>query len=276
MSGLVLDMVSDLGHIWLSLKFEIRKHWKRNRLIITGLLALLLPLLFYIVPLATGTEFPSSADIYASINLSFLSLLIVICAAIFAGDSIAGETEKRTSLMLYSAPQRRNSIFIGKYLAALLATSATVGLYYLITMIEIGAIYGFAEVSINFLKSFLLAILYSSAVVSVVYFLSSLMNRAIVATLLGFFSMMLILPIISNVLSMVDMDPWFMLTHSADLITDVLGQSLNRNFGPGGANPPGMIGTFNPEFYTGTLVMTFYSVFFFIAGVVNANLKRME
>ncbi len=140
----------------------------------TGILAILLPTLFYIVPRAAGREFASTADAFASSIISFITLLIIISGAIFEGDAISGEQEKRTGLLLYSTPQRRNTISVGKYLAAIIATFSVVSLYYLITAVEITTIFGADEISVNFIKSFLTALLYSTSVVSLIYSLVAL------------------------------------------------------------------------------------------------------
>lgn len=99
----------------------------------------------------------------------------MLSGAIFAGDAVSGEQEKRTGLLLYPTPQRRKTISIGKYLAAIFATFLVVSLYYLITALEITVIYGIYEISPNFFKSFLTAILYATSVVSLIYFFSSIM-----------------------------------------------------------------------------------------------------
>ncbi|MCK4614379.1 MAG: ABC transporter permease [Thermoplasmata archaeon] len=275
MISLKKDILTDFEDIGLSVQFELRKHYRRNRFTMTALVALLLPLLFYIVPVAMDTDFADTADEFASGNVAFVTLLIILSGAIFAGDSIASETEKRTGLMLYPTPQRRNTIFIGKYLAALIPTMGVVSIYYLVTALEITQVYGAAEISSNFVKSYLIALLYSASVVGIIFFFSSIMERSIVATLLGFFSLMMIMPIVSNVLSMVDVNPWFMVTHSANLISDVFAQYREGGFGPGN-DKEGFGGGFSPEFGTGILVMTTYAVVSFIAALGIANVKKME
>lgn len=276
MVSLFQDIKTDLRHVKLSTLFELKKHVKRNRLFMTGIIALILPTLFYIIPLVSGGDFASTADAFASSNLNFITLLIILSGAIFAGDVISGELEKRTGLLLYPTPQRRNTISVGKYLAALIATLSVVSLYYLVTALEITAIYGAAEISLNFIKSFLTALLYSTSVVSLIYFFSSIMNRSIVSTLLGFFVLMLILPIISSVLSIAEIDPWFILTQSADLISDVFGLSGGGGFRPGGENGPISGISFTIEFSLGITMMLAYSILFFLAGVVISNRKQME
>lgn len=269
------DILTDLEDIWLSFQFEMLKHFRRNRFTMTVLVGLLLPLLFYAVPATMDSGFADTADEFASGNVAFVTLLILLSGAIFAGDSIASETEKRTGLMLYPTPQRRNTIFIGKYLAALVPTMGVVSIYYLVTALEITQVYGFSEISSNFVTSYLIALLYSSSVVGIIFFFSSIMERSIVATLLGFFSLMMIMPIVTSVLSMADVNPWFMVTHSADLITDVFAQFGTGGFGPGN-DEGGFGGGFSPNFGTGILVMTTYAIVSFVAALVVANVKKME
>lgn len=270
------DILSDLEDIGLSFRFEMLKHLRRNRVTMTVLIALLLPLLFYVVPAAMDSGFADTADGFASSNVAFVQLLIILSGAIFAGDAIAGETEMRTGLMLYPTPQRRNTIFIGKYLAALVPTMGVVSIYYFVTAMEITKIYGFSDISSNFMKSYLIALLYSSSVVGIIFFFSSILKRSIVATLLGFFSLMMIMPILTSVLSIAGINPWFMVTYSAGLISDVFAQYSEGGFGPGQHEDDGFGEGFSPVFGTGIMVITAYAVITFVAALVAANVKKME
>ena len=272
------DICTDMTHVYLNVLFELKKHWKKNRIILVSLLAVALPLIFYAIPPLLDSDYSATANGFASSNLGFISLMIIISAAMFTGDSISSEFENRTGLMLFPTPQRQNSIFVGKYIASVLATWLAVILYYLVTLIAIGQIYGFDQVSMEFLQSFLLALLYSASAVSLIYFFSSVMKRAITSTLIGFFALMMIMPIVSLVLTLGNVDPWFIITHSADLITDVLGTS-GASFGPGGSSdggPMSGLADFSPDFYVGIGVMAGYAIGFFIAGLGIANRKKME
>ena len=278
MSTFKEDVSTDMMHISLNVAFELKKHWKKKRLPIVMLLALVLPIIFYAVPPLLDVEYADTANGFASTNLGFISLLIVISAAMFTGDSICSEFENRTGLLLFPTPQRQNSIFVGKYIAALLSTWMAIAIYYLVTMLGMVQIYGMGDIGIEFLKSFLLALIYSASAVSIIYFFSALMKRSITSTLVGFFSLMMILPIITTVLSVGNVDPWFLVTHSADLIGDVLGSS-GGGFGPGqvGDGGPAFGGaSFSPDFYLGLGVMVTYTIGFFVAGLGLANRKKME
>jgi len=262
------DVADDLRHVYLSAVFELRKHYRRRRLLVTTTLSLILPVLFYVVPLAFDVSFPDRPESFASRNLGFVVLLITISGALFAGDAVSGEFENKTGLLVFPTPQRRNSIFVGKYVAAVFGTWIGVGIYYLVTCVELGHIYGLSRVSEPLVRSFLLALLYSTSVVSVIYFLSSTFRRSITSTLLGFFSLLMILPVLGGVLSFVDVDPWFILTTHGDLVTNVF------NLGPSFRFAGGSVEYYVPDFYLGIAVMTVYAVVLLVIGLGIASRKE--
>ena len=268
MGSLKNDMMTDIKHVYINVKFELRKHLKRKRLILVLILAILLPLIFYVVPPLLNMDYSDTANDFASANLGFITLLIIISAALFAGDAISGEFENKTGLLLFPSPQRRTSIFLAKFIAALMLTSLVVSIYYLVTVLEITGIYGASEITTEFIKSYLIAIIYATSVTGILYFLSSIFKRSVISTITGFFSMMMILPIISTVLQMADVEPWFIVTYSSDLVTNVLGTSR-----PGFR---GMTTSFTPDFHLGIAVMVAYTLILFFVTLMIANRKKME
>ena len=270
-------ITGDLRDMRLSAGFEIKKHVRRKRMYITLGLAVVIPFLFYLVPTISGGDFDDTAVEFASSGLGFVNVLIIISAAIFVGDAISGDFEKKTGLLLFPTPQRKNSIFIGKYLAAMGSVFLVISVYYLVLVLEIIQIYGASDLSREFLKSFLLALVYSTSVLSMIYFLSSILKRSVTSSLSGFFLLMMVIPILSMLLRAADVDPWFMVTHNADLITDVLG-AMGSGFGPGNDGDGGPISaaTIEPGFYRGVVVMLAYGIIFFLGALGFANRRRME
>ena len=102
-----------VSQTWLSFRFELLKHLKRLRLLILAGVGIVVPLLFLIY---YYKGHPVAASDFASASLMLMNVLILISAAMFAGDAICGEFEKKTSLLLFPTPQKRSSIFAGKYL----------------------------------------------------------------------------------------------------------------------------------------------------------------
>ena len=268
-----IPALDDFKNMYLSVRFELLKHLRRKRVIITLALAILIPLIFLTVPPALGQDYADTANVFVASNLAFISLLIILSGAIFTGDAISGEFEKKTGLLLFPTPQRKSSIFMGKYVAAVISTWLIVSIYYLVTILEISSIYGASGITIELAQSFLLALLYSTSVVSIVFFFSSIMKKAITSTLIGFFLLMMILPIITTVFTVAEVDPWFIVTHDGDLITNVLGAGNGDGFGPShGFN----LTTFEPELWSGIGVMSAYTIILFLIGIVFANRRRME
>jgi ABC-2 type transport system permease protein len=190
----------------------------------------------------------------------------------FAGDAVCGEFERKTNLLSFPTPQRRSSIFAGKYIAALLATFLVVLLYYVVMTLQIAQLYGWGEIPAELGKSFLTALLFSAAAVSVVYFFSSLLKRSISSTIVGFLFLMVILRVVQQILMHVNQEPWFIVTYSADLITNVLGVSSSLGFGRGEGEPN--LTVFTPHLGVGIGVMVAYAIVGFVAGMAIAIRKE--
>ncbi|UCG84041.1 MAG: ABC transporter permease subunit, partial [Dehalococcoidia bacterium] len=127
MTSLTRSISGDVFDTYLSTKFEWKKYLRSKRLIIITLLTIAVPLLVYVIPEITDVNIQVNTLVVT--NLEFLSVLIVIYAALFAGDAISGEFERKTGLLLFPTTQSRSSIFFGKYLASVTAVFLTVIIY---------------------------------------------------------------------------------------------------------------------------------------------------
>ncbi len=215
----------DFFDTYLSFKFELLKHWKRRRLLIVAALAVGLPLLFYAYT-------PDDSYMFAANALDVVRVLGAIIAALLVGDVVCGEFEHKTGLVLFPTPQRRSSIFLGKYLAALVPTLLAAALYYVTMTLQIAQIYGWGEIPGELGKSFLIASLSAAAAVSVIFFFSSLLKRSVAAIIGGFMSLWMISFILEGILMRVGQEPWFLVSYSSRLIVEVLGVLSDLPFNP--------------------------------------------
>lgn len=215
----------DFFDTYLSFRFELLKHWKRKRLLIVAALAVGLPLLFYAYT-------PDSSYMFAANALDVVRVLGAIVAALLVGDAVCGEFERKTGLVLFPTPQRRSSIFLGKYLAALVPTLLAAGLYYVTMTLQIAQIYGWGEIPGELGKSFLITSLSAAAAVSVIFFFSCLLKRSIAAIIGGFMSLWMISFILEGILMRVGQEPWFLVSYSSRLIVEVLGVLSELPFNP--------------------------------------------
>ena len=83
---------------------------------------------------------------------------------------------------------------------------------------------------------------------------------------------MLIMPITSSILVSVDIEPWFIVTYSAGLISTVLGD-VSPAVGPG--HGP-FEEAFEPAFGVGIGIMMAYTIIAFLGSMKIANSKSME
>jgi ABC-2 type transport system permease protein len=275
MLSLGADIKEDIIHTLVNVRYELRKHFRRKRILLAAALALIIPILFYIIPKIRNVEFASTSVAFMSSSLGFINLLIIISAAMFAGDAISGEFETRTALISLSTPQRRSSIFIGKYVASVLAVFAIIVLYFSIVSAETLGIYGIGSMPDAAGKSFLLSLLYGTAAVSMTFFFSSILKGVMSSTLLSFFTFLMILPIVSALLQVASVEPWFIVTYSAGLMTNVFVQE--PAFRAGSRNgPPSLVTQTIPNFTVGVEVMAAYAIILFILAMVIAVRKDVE
>lgn len=277
MRRLIDNIKSVMYDTFLSTKFELKKLLRRNRIQMAAILAIFLASVFYIVPTIWDVDLADTAKGFASTNLGFVNLFIIISAVLFGGDIVSSEFENETGLILFPTPQNHNSIFIGKYIASVLTTFTAVSIYYGVTALEIQYVYGLSNIIVEFGKSYLFSILYMFGAVSLIFFFSSTLKRSITSALLGFFSLLMILPITGNVLKMVDIEPWFLITYYEGFITEVLGVVETGGIGPGKTGGPfTTTASFSPDFHTGIYVILGYTVILFLLGLYFANRRRME
>jgi len=256
-------------HIGQSAQFEMLRNLKRNRFYITWALAIVIPLLFYVVPALLSSGYPDTANQFSFTSAMFVSLLVILSAAIFGGDAISAEFEKKTGLYLFPTPQRRSSIFIGRYISNWLAIVSVLSIFYLVTGVGIIEIYGTEGITTEFIQSYLLSLLYGSAALSVVFMFSASLKRTISSTMLGIVALLLLMPIVAGILTTVSVDPWFILTNAAGQISDVFGVS------PPDRGPVEMV-TASGDLATGVLVMASYTVVLFVISILIANRRALE
>jgi len=257
---------SPLTQVLTVTAYEIRKYLRGRRLVgMLLLLALIVGLLVGLPP-ALGIAYATEPNQFVSTFAGFSSLLVVLGAVLFAADALVSEHEKRTGYFLFPNPVRREVLVVGKLAASLLTSAVVISLYYAAATIAARVITGSTTWEIGL--SYLYSLAYVAAVVGVAFLLSSIFKTTVSATVLTFFLFTLIFGIVSAILPLADIDPWFLPTSASGIIGNVLAPASPFP-GPGGGFP-----TFVPDVMTSLLVFAAY----FVAGSVLAVLlfRRRE
>ena len=203
---------------YVVMKNEFRKFFSGKRMLIfLAMIALLLAILT-VAPYLLGTELPDDPGRLSMGYIKMSPMIVLMAASLFASISIVSEYEERTALIIFTRPIRKVSIFGGKFAAAFLVNVAFTGLYYLVTaVVSLIVAHG---VDPDLYTSFGLAVAFAFAVSGIATLFSSFVKKASVATIFTFVTPLIILPVVSMVLQMADMNVSRMLDQAAAAIAN--------------------------------------------------------
>lgn len=231
---------SSLIQVGTITKYELVNYFRSRRffvLLIIGVIigALLTALVGYYRP----TSFlDSSLDFYASWWAGSITFVIILSGIFYGGDAISGEFQNKTGYFLVANPLRRSSIYIGKWLAALIASLIMLAVFTAIT-IGNGIYYFGLNIPYQLWESLLFSILYLVAVLGFTFFFSSLFKTTsmsiLVTAILFLFAFTLIQAL---VVGLAKIEPWFLITYGATIITNVLVNPYPTTLSQGGEFAP--------------------------------------
>jgi ABC-2 type transport system permease protein len=215
---------SSIAQVGTIMKYTFLDYFRSRRFFILLALTLIISAL---LTLLVGYYRPQS---FLLDSLSFYSswwgnsstFVIILGGIFFGGDAISGEFQNRTGYFGVPNPIRRSSIYIGKWLSAFIA--ATV-MFIIFVVIAIGnGIYYFGlNVPIEFGESLLFAWFYLAAVMGFTFFFSSLFKSSSMSILITTILFLFVFSLIQTLVAiLVKIEPWFMLTYGAGIITSVL------------------------------------------------------
>lgn len=264
-------MTSSLRQIIVVTRYELLKHLRRRRLFAVLIIAVLSGILLIIVPYVLHVAVPKEAKDWASTFFSFASTLIVVVGAFFAGDAIASEFEHKTGYVLFPNPVKRNSLVLGKFTAALASALLPIGFYYILGTGGLLSIYG--TVPLEIVPSFLYAVLYLLCVLGLTFLFSALLKSSMSATLLSFFMFILILQIVSSVITLAGIEPWYMPNYAGGSITQVINPQQDRVLEFPGSSLK--VYQFYPKFPASLFVLCAYFVAALALSVLVTDRKEM-
>ena len=263
--------VSTSRQIIVVARYELLKHLRRKRLLAVLVIAALTGSLLIVVPYALNVPLAEEAKTWASTFFSFASTLIVIVGAFFAGDAIASEFEHRTAYVLFPNPVKRASLVLGKFAAAFTSALLPIGFYYALGAVALLSIYGVVLWEIG--VSFLYALLCLLCVLGMTFLFSSLLKSSMAATLLSFFMFIFILSIVSSVITLAGIEPWFMPNYAAGSITQAINPQEDTIIQIPGS--PLKVYQFYPKFPVSIVVQATYLIAGLVLSIAIVNRKEM-
>jgi ABC-2 type transport system permease protein len=215
---------TSVQQIGIVTKYELLNYFRSRRffiLLVIGLIisALLTFIVAYYRPVSFLSDYLTFYSSWWGMSVTFV---VILSGIFFGGDAISGEFQNKTGYFLVGNPLRRSSIYIGKWLAALVASLIVFGVFTAITVAN-GVYYLGTNIPYQFGESFLFALLYLIAVLGFTFFFSSLFKSSamsiLVTAILFLFAFTLIETVVSDLASI---EPWFIITYGAGIIGNVL------------------------------------------------------
>ena len=212
----------------------------------------------------------NSNDLYSPLWAMFVYVVIVFAGIIFGGDAIAGEFQNKTGYFLMGLPIRRATAYVGKYLAAFIASMIAVLLYAGIVLANGVFYFGGGAFTLAFAESFGLATIYTLALLGAVFLFSSLFKTSTYAVLVVAVLFLFAFSILQEVLTFVVMiEPWMLISYAASVISYPFAASLPMHVvqtvvGPGQT----VFGGYNPTYPEGIGIMLGYFVLATLGGLL--------
>src|SRR3990170_3552452 len=169
---------SSLTQVGITMKYTFLDYFRSRRFFILLIITLLITALLTIL---VGYYRPQS---FLASDLSFygswwgnsVTFVIILSGIFFGGDAISGEFQNKTGYFGIPNPIRRSSIYIGKWLSALIASTVILGVFAAITVGN--GLYYFPSVPSEFGLSLLFAWFYLVAVLGFTFLFSSLFKSS--------------------------------------------------------------------------------------------------
>lgn len=200
---------------------------------------------------------------------SFVSLIIILSTAFFGGDAISGEFQNRTGYFLVPNPIRRSVIYVGKWIAALAASTIILLVYAAVATANSAYYFGFTLPN-EFFLSMLFAWIYLVAALSFAFAFSSLFKSSSISVLMSVIMLLFVFNVIDTVAAtFAGIEPWFSITYGASIITSILvvpypAPVVTQSFGPRGGFS---VTSYTAPVWEGLAILGIYFVVMAVVGL---------
>jgi ABC-2 type transport system permease protein len=213
-----------MAQVLVTMKYTFLDYLRARRFAILLVIVLIISALltFLVAHFRPQGMLSSTLNFYSLWWGSFSSFLVVLSGVFVGGDAIAGEFQNKTGYFTIPNPVRRSSIYVGKFLAAFVASTVILLAYLAIAVVN-GLYYFGASIPYQLGDSFLFAWFYLLAVLGFTFMLSSLFKTSSYSILVSAVLLIIGFGIIQGVIEgLANIEPWFIISYGSGIIGDVL------------------------------------------------------
>ena len=262
---------SSLAQVWIVTKYNFLNYFRARRFYVMIAIVLLISGLLTFVIAYRRPEGILSNDLgFLSLTWgSFISLIVILSTAFFGGDAISSEFQNRTGYFLVPNPIRRSVIYVGKWIAALVA-STVILLVYAGVIVANSAYYFGLTIPNEFLLSMLFAWIYLVAALSFAFAFSSLFKSSAISVLMSVIMLLFVFNVVDTVAaSLAGIEPWFSITYGASIVQSILTVPypqpvVTQSLGPRGGFS---VTTYTAPVWEGLVILGIYFVVMAVVGL---------
>ncbi len=214
---------SNISHIAIIARYELLNHIRSRRFLLLLVVILAAGIgstafISYIHP----TSMLSSPITFYGGWLGFTITYIIILPAVFFGsDAISSEFQNKTAYSMIGNPILRSSIYIGKVVAAFVASLCMLSVFEFITLGNGLYYFGFS-VPIQFWESFALAVLLMAASLGIAFLLSTLFKNAAISVLFSAATLLFGFSLLERLLERLQAgETWYILSYAGQCVVNV-------------------------------------------------------
>jgi ABC-2 type transport system permease protein len=210
-------------------RYQLREYLRSLRFVVlTGIVVIIGVLITVIVAHFQGSIISSPEAFYGTFWGGGVDIVVVLAAVFFGGDAIAGEFQNKTGYFLMGLPIRRATVYVGKFIAAYLASVAML-LVYLVILLGNGGYYlGGNALPWQLAASLLLALVYLGAVMGATFLFSSLFKVSAYGFVLTALLFLIGFSLIQDLLAeLARIEPWMVISYAEATIGNVFGSNVS-------------------------------------------------
>jgi ABC-2 type transport system permease protein len=254
-------------------RYQLREYLRSMRFVaLVVLVAVIGVIVTALVAHFRGGLVSSNLAFYGSFFGGGGGFVIVLAAIFFGGDAIAGEFQNKTGYFLMGLPLKRTTIYVGKFIAAYLASVAIL-LIFLAILVANGAFYfGAGLLPWQLAVSLVLALVYLGAVLGSTFLFSSLFKVSAYGFVLTAILFLIGFGILQDlIVDLVKIEPWMVISYASSTIGSIFSTSVNWGLsGTSAVVPTGFrssMTVWTPGIAEGVVIMLAYLVITAVTGL---------
>lgn len=210
-------------------RYQLREYLRSSRFIALTLIVVSIALILTaVVAHFRGSLVSTNLAFYGSFWGGGAYIVTIFAAVFFGGDAIAGEFQNKTGYFLMGLPIRRATVYVGKFIAAFLASVAMLLLFLGILLLNGAYYFGSGFLPWQIWLALPLTLFYLLAVLGATFFFSSLFKTSAYGFVLTAILFIIVFTIVQDlVTALVRIEPWMLISYAESTIGGAFAPSLN-------------------------------------------------